>query len=463
MGSGQSHTNSLLQTFSIIPGCSTEKIREDLLYVIRWKRLYTFGQKFFNFDIFINFDTNATSNVYQCTLEVYNRFQIMPNIHNTYNMIVKKYLELYSEYLQTMALMFNANRENFIFTSGASESNNTAIQLITKGLEKKFGNKCVIITSPIEHKCLLYACQSYTGKVVYLKPEKYTGHISSEQLEEEIKSAGFQKSEPYANNFMVSLMSVNNETGMIYNIRDFAKIVHQYGGIFHTDATQWIGKVNIQRDFLPTEMYIDAFSLSFHKIGGLIGSGLLYINKSVIKCEQENVLIHGTQQDGLRGGTVNPGLVLSSIVSLIKSQENREAKNRALNKYYIYFIENIFVPILKPKGIQLLNHFSSEVTQYNYVPSTVLLSLGENYCAEDLAKYFGNGITIDSVNYIISIGLGSACNTENSIGRSYVMDALGIENINIIRISWYDIIDYRDFDILGKALKHYLTQVDSIR
>lgn len=181
-----------------------------------------------------------------------------------------------------------------IFTSGASEANNFAIKgLAFKHLDKK-GH---IITSSIEHKCILNTCaflESIGFDVTYLAPDSY-GRISAASLNEALRS----------DTILISIHHVNNELGTIQPIAEFGAIAFENGVPFHTDAAQSFCKCAIDVD----DMDIDMLSLSGHKIYGPKGIGALYLRNA--RDSELVPLIHGGgQEGGLRGGTSPTPLIV---------------------------------------------------------------------------------------------------------------------------------------------------------
>lgn len=181
-----------------------------------------------------------------------------------------------------------------IFTSGASEANNLAI----KGLAfKHLDRKGHIITSSIEHKCVLNTCaflESIGFDVTYLAPD-CEGRISAASLSEALRS----------DTILISIHHVNNELGTIQPIEEFGAIAFEHDIPFHTDAAQSFCKCDIDVD----DMDIDMLSLSGHKIYGPKGVGALYVRDA--RDSELVPLIHGGGQEaGLRGGTSPTPLIV---------------------------------------------------------------------------------------------------------------------------------------------------------
>lgn len=199
------------------------------------------------------------------------------------------------EVREQIADKIGAMPSEIIFTSGATESNNLAL----KGLLQYCGadKKCHIITSSIEHKCVLSICnylKTCGHEVTHLKPNN-KGIIDATAVENALQP----------NTTIVSIMHVNNELGTINPIEDIGALCLDNDVRFHTDAAQSFGKVEIDVE----DMNIDLMSLSAHKIGGPKGIGALYIRDA----RDINItpVIHGAGQEiGLRGGTVATPLIV---------------------------------------------------------------------------------------------------------------------------------------------------------
>jgi len=186
----------------------------------------------------------------------------------------KKALELAR---QRIADSINAKSDEIIFTSGGSESDNLAIKGIAFKLQKKGKH---IITSEIEHPAVketLYFLESLDFKVTYL-PVYENGIIKIEDLKEAITPE----------TILITIMHGNNEIGTLQPIEEIGQIAHENGIIFHTDAVQTFGKVEIDVE----KQNIDLLSVSSHKINGPKGVGAIYIKKGIRLVP----LIHGGGQ-----------------------------------------------------------------------------------------------------------------------------------------------------------------------
>lgn len=188
-----------------------------------------------------------------------------------------------------IASALNADADEIIFTSGATEANNFLIKGISQHLKQK--NKTKIITSSIEHKCVL-SCFEYLRdngfETIYLKPNA-AGIIEVEQLRSMIDdSVG-----------LVSVMMVNNEIGTVQPITELAAVAHEYGSLFHTDAAQ--APIFLKMD--TATLGADMISFSSHKIYGPKGIGAAFVGRD-IKNKLTPLIHGGGQEDGLRSGTL---------------------------------------------------------------------------------------------------------------------------------------------------------------
>lgn len=186
---------------------------------------------------------------------------------------------------QKIANILKCSMDEIIFTSGGSESDNTAL----KGIMLKYKpEEAELITSTIEHPAILQTCKQlerlgYT--VRYVKPNN-KGYVNVENIREQINSK----------TKLISIMTINNELGTLQNIYEIAHLAHTRGILFHTDAVQALGKIDLNLDT------IDMASFSGHKVGALKGTGFLYIKTYV---ELEPLICGGGQESGLRAGTEN--------------------------------------------------------------------------------------------------------------------------------------------------------------
>jgi cysteine desulfurase len=321
-----------------------------------------------------------------------------------------------------------------VFTSGASESNATIITTCALSFKERTGITPHIITSNAEHKSILKTCQNLVRNGIIecsLITINAYGYVNPEDLNKLIKD----------NTCLVTIMTANNEIGSINNIEELASICHKRKVPFHTDAVQAWGKIK----FKPSKQNIDAFSLSFHKVYGPIGIGLLGIRNIFIEGYQLSGLIGGTQNKELRGGTINVPAMAGACAGVEWFFHNRAEKNKKLHELYIELINGLreYIPVTrypdstnrKIPPIEILL-FGPEPGKANTQMShTILMSVVNRekpICnlklRDDLLNYKG-------AKYFVSIG--SACNTESK-KPSHVLFAMGLPKelrCGVLRIS----------------------------
>ena len=163
-----------------------------------------------------------------------------------------------------LAEKIGAYPSEVVFTSGATESNNIAFKSLLLAFDFNVNKKHIII-SQIEHKCIFSLCDYFTSlgyEITYLKPNS-KGIIESDFVKKAIR----------ADTALVSIMHVNNELGTINPINEIGQVCFNKGVLFHSDAAQSFGKIEIDVD----DLNVDVMSFSAHKIGGPKGIGAIYI------------------------------------------------------------------------------------------------------------------------------------------------------------------------------------------
>ncbi|RUO96876.1 pyridoxal phosphate-dependent transferase, partial [Jimgerdemannia flammicorona] len=193
-----------------------------------------------------------------------------------------------------VAKLINADPKEVVFTSGATESNNLSV----KGIAHFYkSHKKHIITTQIEHKCVLDSCRALQEEgfdVTYL-PVQPNGLLDLHVLREAIRP----------DTALVSVMTVNNEIGVIQPIEEIGAICRENKVFFHTDAAQAVGKIPMD----VNKMNIDLMSISGHKLYGPKGIGAIYVRRRP-RVRLEPVQSGGGQERGLRSGTVPTPLVV---------------------------------------------------------------------------------------------------------------------------------------------------------
>jgi cysteine desulfurase len=201
---------------------------------------------------------------------------------------------------ERIAKLVGTTTKEIIFTSGATESDNLAIKGVAEMYREK-GNH--IITAVTEHKAVLDTCkrlEKYGYRVTYMPVQK-DGLIDLDDL----KRAMDDKT------ILVTIMYANNEIGVIQPVVEIGKLCHERGVIFHTDATQAIGKVPVD----VVKQNIDLASISGHKMYGPKGVGALYVRRKNPRVQVSAIIDGGGHERGMRSGTLN----VPSIVGLGKA------------------------------------------------------------------------------------------------------------------------------------------------
>lgn len=303
----------------------------------------------------------------------------------------KKALELARK---QVADSINAKTDEIIFTSGGSESDNLAIKGIAFKLKSK-GNH--IITTEIEHPAVketLHFLESLDFNVTYL-PVYENGVIKVEDLKEAITPE----------TILITIMHANNEIGTIQPIEEIGKLARENNIIFHSDAVQSFGKIDIDVE----KLNVDLLSLSSHKINGPMGVGALYTKKGVRLVP----LIHGGGQErGIRSGTENvPG-----IVGFVKACELANNNLNEKQEKLVAIRDEIIEKVLDKIPESYLNG-DKEIRLPNLINFRFRAIEGESLV-----------LLLDSKGYQTSTG--SACSSKN-LESSPVLTALGLDPVDV--------------------------------
>ncbi|NIH16835.1 MAG: IscS subfamily cysteine desulfurase [Buchnera aphidicola (Periphyllus lyropictus)] len=288
--------------------------------------------------------------------------------------------------------LIHADPREIIFTSGATESNNLAIKGITSFYKKK-GNH--IITCKTEHKSVLDTCrylETKNFKVTYLTPKK-NGLIDIEELKKKITKK----------TILISIMHVNNEIGVIQDIKKISKVCISKNIFFHVDATQSVGKISVN----IKKLKVDLLSFSAHKIYGPKGIGVLYVKrKPRIRL---NPQIHGGGHErGMRSGTLPVHQIIGMSEACKIARKNKKKDFLKIKKLR----NTLWKGLSKIKEISLNSNLNLKIG----VPH--ILNISFNYIE-------GESLIMSLKN--IGISSGSACTSE-SLEPSYVLKALGLKD-----------------------------------
>lgn len=335
------------------------------------------------------FDNNATTKVAEQVLEDMNPLfcELYGNpssMHTFGGQIGRKIRQAREQ----VAGLLGCEPSEIVFTSGGTESDNTAI----KGALTAQPNKRTVITTRVEHPAVLTVCrdlESHGYTVVELGVDK-EGRLDLNELEGQLDE----------DTALVTIMYANNETGVVFPIDQIAQLVTDKGAIFHTDAVQAVGKIPLDL----SKSNIDLLSLSGHKLHGPKGVGVLYVRKGT---RLSPFMLGGHQEAGRRAGTENvPGIVgMGKACEL--AAENFEAENNKVK----YLRDKLEQAILEKCPDCRLNG-----NPENRLPNTTNISF----------EYIeGEAILLMLDKYGICASSGSAC-TSGSLEPSHVLRAMGV-------------------------------------
>ncbi|MCX8031407.1 MAG: cysteine desulfurase NifS [Thermodesulfovibrionales bacterium] len=284
--------------------------------------------------------------------------------------------------------LIGAEPEEIIFTSCGTESDNSAIMSALR----VFPQKKHIITTKVEHPAVLNLCKhlSRRGYRVTFIPVDNLGKLDIDFLFKSLDE----------DTAIVSIMYANNETGVIFPIREIGYVLKERKILFHTDAVQAVGKIPINLQELP----VDMLSLSGHKLHAPKGVGALYVRKGV---RFSPFIIGGHQENGRRGGTEN----VASIIAIGKACELAE-KHITYESSYLSKLRNKLENSLIEKCPDARINGDRE----NRLPNTTNISF-------EFVE--GEAILLNLDSYGICASSGSAC-TSGSLEPSHVLRAMGV-------------------------------------
>ena len=336
---------------------------------------------------------------------------------------------------EQVAALINAKSDEIIFTSGASESNNFIIKGVADYMKyyKEKGNH--IITSTVEHKSVLQTCKFLNGEVFNNNPTKSVasrfikkqaikkvdrgfevdflpvneyGQVNAENFEKSIKD----------NTILASFIYGNNEIGSLNDINSLGTIAKEKNILLHTDATQVLGKIDIDVTTLP----VDFMSFSAHKLYGPKGVGAAFIRQSILPNYKMTSLIHGGQQEfGYRAGTHG----VHNIVGFGKACEiAKRDMNEYMKKIASLEVEAKKIILAKYPGTEFLGD------PVNKIPGVIGM----------LIPGIVNEMFIKDLADKVAISAGSACGISEP---SYVVKEIGLHlrTSNFIRVTFSKHID----------------------
>ena len=340
-------------------------------------------------------DNNATTMVDPLVVEAMTPFfsELYGNPNSLHKFGTASHPAISKAIDQVYTALNAADADDIVFTSCATESNNWVLKSIWADL-MQHGDKNHIVTTEVEHPSILSTCkylEEHCGvKVTYL-PVNDQGIVEAHTVKSFITDR----------TALVSVMWANNETGMIFPIKEISEICKQKGVLFHTDGVQAVGKIPVN----VSEMDIAFMSFSAHKFHGPKGVGGLYIKNS----RKLTPLFHGgDQMGGRRSGTLNVAGIVGMGEAIELATTDIEAKMASIAEKRnrledaLLTLEDVFVV----------------GDRANRTPNTILISV---------RGVEGEGMLWDLNNAMIGASTGSACASEDLEGNT-VMLAIGADN-----------------------------------
>ena len=342
----------------------------------------------------IYFDHNATSlmkpEALKEMIEIYHMPINLSSIHS-YGRHGVRTIEYAKKYI-CAAINADKKKYNIIFTSSGTESNNLFINSVNSYLA----------VSAIDHVSILRPAEKKNAKIISVDRN---GMLNLDELEE--FCASYKKP-------VVSVIHANNETGVVQNLKEIVQIVRKYKGVIHSDMVQSVGKIPVD----ISDLDLDSFTISSHKIGGPQGISALFAKKNI---DIKPMIIGGGQNNSLRSGTENVAGIYGMSIAIklaVSKLEEYDAHCRKLIEYIKSSISNFAKDVIF-------------VSAHHAIPNTIVIIMPGVSNESQL-------IIFDSKN--IALSAGSACSS-GRISVSHVLLAYGFSEElakNAIRISVSD-------------------------
>ena len=375
----------------------------------------------------VYFDNNATTRtadeVRDAMLPFFGDLYGNPSSMHAFGGSVAKYL---ADARERVAAFLNCSPEEVLFTSCATESDNTAL----RGTADWYGKEMKLITTAVEHPAILQPARRLKAqgfKEVEL-PVNGIGQINLDQLRAELKGS---------KNALVSVMWANNETGTVFPIKEVAEIAKEFGATMHTDAVQAAGKVPIDVQKIP----VDMLSISGHKFHAPKGIGLLYVRKGT---KFKPFMLGGHQESGRRAGTEN----VPYIVGLAKACELATANMELESKQVGAMRDKLETGILATCPNVRVNG-----DRAHRLPNTLNVSF----------EYIeGEAIAYRLSDLGICISTGSAC-ASGSLDPSHVIRAMGVPFIAVHGSVRFSLSRYNTMDEVDYVLEKLPPVIKNLR
>ncbi|SEH60616.1 MULTISPECIES: cysteine desulfurase family protein [Atopobiaceae] len=315
-----------------------------------------------------------------------------------------------------------------VYTSGGTESNNIALYGISEGARARDRKRTRVIISAIEHDSEIDVAPSLRGRgfdVEFVRPDR-SGRVTAEALEPLLDDRVA----------LVSVMSANNETGVVQPVAELCRAAHAHGALFHTDAVQAFGRIPLELD------EVDAVSAAAHKIGGPVGIAVLAMRGRTPFRPQG---FGGGQEQGRRAGTQNVRSALAFAAAALDVCENL-SERRAL----VSARANRLYQTLCAEGTGILPTTSATIDEGRLPGMVSIMCPGVD--SETLI------LKLDRAGFEVSAG--SACSS-GSLDPSHVLSAMGIprdQALGALRISFDERIAEDDLDRFAQALLDIVRQ-----
>ena len=321
-----------------------------------------------------------------------------------------------------IAKVVGASRGEVFFTSGGTASDNVAVLGFVR---RRLSQNPRIVTSAIEHKAVLYAARQAAteGAGLEILPVDEHGQVDPAALD---RTLAADPNRPT----LVSIMWGNNEVGTIQQIPELVEIAHRHGALFHTDAVQGFGKLDMRHEMAP----VDLLTATAHKLGGPVGIGVLVCRRGTCL---EPLIYGGTQERGVWPGTQNP----IAAVGFAKALELCVSERDVHVPHFVSMRETLESRFRK----QIPDVVIHAVGATQRLPN--LLSIGIPACDQATAL-----VALDMAG--VALSSGSACSSGATTG-SHVLDAMGLgieEDYTVLRLSFGAQTSDQDIEVAGDAV-----------